>query len=196
MPNRVERAKFGDLYAQVSALLVDGRYRPGDRIGLKDLATRLNVSVTPLREVLSRLVGRGVITEQRSEGYYLARLDARDIADLYALHNALLDRALRTDLAMWPGDGADDIWATFHTIVARCGDTILADTHHYLEDRLKLVRRCDTQLFGDGQPESAALWRSLRTSDLQQARGQCRAFRDLRVAAAAELALAFGRGGA
>ncbi|MFX4813586.1 GntR family transcriptional regulator, partial [Acinetobacter baumannii] len=81
---------FDDLYAQVSAQLVDGRYRPGDRINLKELSTRLAVSVTPLREVLSRLVGRGVVTERRSEGYYLARLDARDIGDLYRLHLTLL----------------------------------------------------------------------------------------------------------
>ena len=54
MSERVARAIFDELYAAVSALLVEGRYRPGDRIGLKELATQLHVSVTPLREIMSR----------------------------------------------------------------------------------------------------------------------------------------------
>lgn len=194
MPNRVERAKFDDLYALVSQQLADGRYRPGDRIGLKDLATRLRVSVTPLREVLSRLVGRDVVTEHRSEGYYLARLDARDIAELYALHLACLTRALRAQPMLERDHGTADIWITFHAIIEGSGDRILADNHRYLNDRLKLLRRCDTALFGDAASASIALRHALRERDLEQTRDQIRVFHDLRIAAASEIALLFGRG--
>lgn len=196
MPNQRERAKFEDLYAAVSAHLADGRYRPGDRIGLKDLALRLQVSVTPLREVLSRLVGRDVVTEHRSEGYYLARLDARDIADLYSLHLACLTRALRVDPAPGLVAPSGDIWATFRAIVEASGDTILSDLHRYLNDRLKLLRRCDTALFGDSGSAASALRRALARHDLEQTRHHIHAFHEQRITAAADLALHFGRGGA
>jgi len=194
MPDRVERARFDDLYALVSDQLGDGRYRPGDRIGLKDLASQLHVSVTPLREILSRLVGRDVVTEHRSEGYYLARLDARDIAELYSLHLICLNRALRGDLRITPGAEWADIWAVFRRIVDACGEAIVSDLHRYLDDRLKLVRRCDTALFGDAASAAIALQRVLFERNLDQAHDQIRAFHEQRIAAAAEIALVFGRG--
>ncbi|RZF60855.1 GntR family transcriptional regulator [Sphingomonas populi] len=196
MPNRVERARFDDLYALVSDQLADGRYRPGDRIGLKDLASRLHVSVTPLREVLSRLVGRDVVTEHRSEGYYLARLDARDIAELYSLHLMCLNRALRGDLRVMPGDPPADIWATFRAIVEACGETIVSDVHRYLDDRLKLVRRCDIALLEDSASAAIPLQRVLLEHNLDEAHHQIRAFHERRIAAAAEIALVFRRGSA
>ncbi|SDA36908.1 GntR family transcriptional regulator [Sphingomonas sp. NFR15] len=195
MPNRGERTRFDDLYAVVFDQLADGRYRPGDRIGLKDLAIRLHVSVTPLREVLSRLVGRDIVTEHRSEGYYLSRLDARDIAELYSLHLMCLNRAVSCgDLRITPDKAPGDIWATFRTIAAACGEMIVSDLHRYLEGRLKLVRRCDTLLFGDAASAALALQHALRSKDRDQTRHQIRAFHEPRITAAAEIALMFGRG--
>lgn len=194
MPNSVERAKFDDLYALVSDHLADGRYRPGDRIVLKDLASRLHVSVTPLREVLSRLVGRDVVTERRSEGYYLARLDARDIADLYDLHSTCVERALRAAQPAMFGDDGADIWTTFRAIVTRCGDTILSDVHRYLDGRLLLLRRCDTALFGDTRPAATELRRALLDHDRGRIEQHIRVFHERRIAAASDIALLFGRG--
>lgn len=194
MPNSVERAKFDDLYALVSDHLADGRYRPGDRIVLKDLASRLHVSVTPLREVLSRLVGRDVVTERRSEGYYLARLDARDIADLYDLHSTCLERALSADPPAMFGDDEADIWTTFRAIVEGCGDTILSDVHRYLNGRLLLLRRCDIALFGDTRPAAIELRRTLLDRNLGQSAQHIRMFHKQRIAVASDIALHFGRG--
>jgi DNA-binding GntR family transcriptional regulator len=60
--------RFDSLYEDVLSLLTAGTFRPGDRIVIKDLATQLSVSTTPLRETLARLAGRGVIEERRLEG--------------------------------------------------------------------------------------------------------------------------------
>ena len=193
MPDRVARAKFDDLYALVSAMLADGRYRPGDRIGLKDLASRLHVSVTPLREVLSRLVGCDIVTERRSEGYYLARFDARDIADLYRLHCACIERALVEAPGMPLAVRQADIWETLRAIVEASGNTILSDVHRYLDGRLKLIRRAEIALLGGTESLAADLRQTLIDQDLDIARGKIHEIYKQRISMSAEIALLLGR---
>lgn len=193
MPDRVERAKFDDLYTLVSAILADGRYRPGDRIGLKDLASRLHVSVTPLREVLSRLVGRDLVTERRSEGYYLARFDARDIAALYSLHFACVERALDAAPRMTFAGGPQDMWETLRAIVEASGDTILSDVHRYLDGRLKLIRRSETALLGTTEHVAVELRRAVTENAHKTIEHQVRNFYEQRINISAEIALFLGR---
>lgn len=194
MPDRVERAKFDDLYALVSAMLADGRYRPGDRIGLKDLASRLHVSVTPLREVLSRLVGCDIVTERRSEGYYLARFDSRDIADLYRLHCACIKRALDAAPRMTATGGAADLWEMLRAIVEASGNTILSDVHRYLDEHLKLIRRAEIALLGDTGPILAELRRCLTKHDQGAVRDKIQEVYEQRISISADIALFLGRG--
>ncbi len=193
MPDRVERAKFDDIYALVSAMLADGRYRPGDRIGLKDLASRLHVSVTPLREVLSRLVGRDIVTERRSEGYYLARFDARDIADLYRLHSACIERALDEAPRMTFAVRSADIWETLCAVVEASGNTILSDVHRYLDGRLKLIRRAEIALLGVTEPLLIELPLTLMDQDLDGVRNKIRKIYEQRISMSADIALFLGR---
>ncbi|SFO41839.1 DNA-binding transcriptional regulator, GntR family [Sphingomonas sp. OK281] len=193
MPDRVERAKFDDLYALVSAMLADGRYRPGDRIGLKDLASRLHVSVTPLREVLSRLVGCNIVTERRSEGYYLARFDARDIADLYRLHCACIERALAEAPGITFAVRSGDIWDTLCAIVEASGNTILSDVHRYLDGRLKLIRRAEIALLGDTEPFLIELLQTVIDQDLDVVRDKIRKIYEQRISMSPEIALFLGR---
>lgn len=174
MPDRVGRAKFDDLYALVSAMLADGRYRPGDRIGLKDLASQLHVSVTPLRQVLSRLVGCDIVTERRSEGYYLARFDARDIADLYRLHFACIERALDAAPGMMFALPSADIWEMLCAIVDASGNTILSDVYRYLDGRLKLIRRAEIAVLGSAEPILVEISRTLTAQDINIFRDKIR----------------------
>lgn len=46
----------GAVYASLCDALVKGRFRPGDRLKIRDIAQRLNTSVTPVRDAILRLV--------------------------------------------------------------------------------------------------------------------------------------------
>lgn len=189
-----DRASFEALYAAVSDQLARGRYRPGDRIGLKALSDDLKVSPTPLREILSRLVGRDVVTEQRSEGYYLTRLDARDVADLYRLHHACIERAIpgRPASGLAAPDG--DIWNLFDTLAAASGDRILAGVRRYLDDRLKLVRRCERALLHDEEEMTRRCRGALDDSDMESFRTLAARFHAARIDHADVIAQLANRG--
>lgn len=190
MPADPERANFDRLYAAVFDDLARGFYGPGERIGLKALSSRLGVSVTPLREVLSRLVGRDLVAERRREGYYLVRLDGRDLADLYRLHQACIERAIAKPLA-FDGDGhslPQDIWGLFEALVAASGDRILAGVQRYLDDRLRLVRRCERMLLGDEEQAMLRLRSAIMRNDTDAMGAETAAFHLARARVAGAIA--------
>lgn len=158
------RFDFDDLYHAVLDRLADGRYPLGGRISVKQLADILKVSPTPLREILSRLVGRGLVEERRSEGYYLARLDPPGLADLYRLHGHCVDLALRS-LRHFPPpqDHVDDAWAILASLVRANEHAILLSVQAYINERLRIVRRCERQLCDEAAAISS--WEAARRRD-------------------------------
>ena len=63
--------------------------RPGERVNEVELARSLNVSRTPLREALNRLMVEGFLTRAPNRGFIGRPLDAKQVFDLYELRRAL-----------------------------------------------------------------------------------------------------------
>ena len=57
------------VYERVKSMAITYSIRPGERINEVELARRLNVSRTPLREALNRLVTEGFLTAQLNKGF-------------------------------------------------------------------------------------------------------------------------------
>ena len=77
------------VYERVKSMAITYSIRPGERINEVELARRLNVSRTPLREALNRLVTEGFLTAQLNKGFFARRLDAKEVFDLYEFRGAV-----------------------------------------------------------------------------------------------------------
>lgn len=64
-------------------------YPPGSRIRESDVATRLNVSRTPVREAFGRLQADGLLIITPWRGAQVAELDRNQVIELYAMRRAL-----------------------------------------------------------------------------------------------------------
>ena len=73
------------VYERIKALSISFDLLPGNRINELELAERLGVSRTPLREGLSRLVSEGFLTTIPGKGFFRRPLDAKEIFDLFEL---------------------------------------------------------------------------------------------------------------
>jgi DNA-binding GntR family transcriptional regulator len=74
-------------------LIVRRELLPGEKIGQVELATRVGVSRSPLREALRTLESEGIVTYEANRGYVVARLDADDLTQIYRMR-ALLEHEL------------------------------------------------------------------------------------------------------
>jgi DNA-binding GntR family transcriptional regulator len=82
-------------YATLKQLLREGRYAPGVRLEANRLARELGVSMTPVRDVLHRLVGEGLVEASTGEGFRVPRYSEAALRDLYEWHSALVLMAVR-----------------------------------------------------------------------------------------------------
>ncbi|MBA7712310.1 hypothetical protein ES703_121284 [subsurface metagenome] len=55
----------------------------GQRIDIKSIAHDFAVSQTPIREVMNRLMKDGLITSVPRKGYFVARLDVKDLVPVF-----------------------------------------------------------------------------------------------------------------
>lgn len=76
--------------------ILSGEIAPGARLIQVELAERFGVSRIPLREALRTLHAEGLVVIEPNRGTICRRLEAKDLADLYALRRSLEDLAVRS----------------------------------------------------------------------------------------------------
>jgi DNA-binding GntR family transcriptional regulator len=77
------------IYDALKSMAITYCMRPGERINEVDLAKQLNVSRTPLREALNRLVTEGFLTPRLNKGFFARRLDPNEVFNLYEFRSAV-----------------------------------------------------------------------------------------------------------
>jgi DNA-binding GntR family transcriptional regulator len=77
------------IYERIKTMAMTFAIRPGERVNEVELAKALNVSRTPLREALNRLMVEGFLTRARNRGFSGRPLDAKQVFDLYELRKVL-----------------------------------------------------------------------------------------------------------
>ena len=152
-------------YGQLKQLIFDFALMPGDRCSESELALRLSVSRTPLRQALQRLERDGFLQVSPKVGWKVAPLDFDVFDELYDLrilietHAAHLlavaeDRpALQALAGVWMcpsaerlSDGAavGQLDEQFHMLLVQAsGNREMARVHREITERIRIIRRLD-----------------------------------------------------
>ncbi len=137
--NPLDQRHGQSAYEQVIAQIRSHQLRPGDRLTETDLAQRLNISRTPVREALRQLEADGLVTHVPRVGATVRKLDYSEIMELYDMRTVLEAtaaqmaaraasdieiselEAINGDLATAVGDGprAYELNRMFHDTLAR-----------------------------------------------------------------------------
>ncbi len=163
-------AKLADrAYAQIKLDIFEFALVPGDRFSETEVADRLGISRTPVREALFRLQREGYLDVTARSGWIVRRFDFDQFEHLYDLRMVLETTAVRRlcarerdDLqsealvelqATWlvaAADRLDDgqqvaaLDEAFHvTLVDTAGNPELARVHREVTERIRIIRRLD-----------------------------------------------------
>ncbi|WP_241793102.1 GntR family transcriptional regulator [Teichococcus vastitatis] len=177
------------VYARVKAMAVFYRLRPSERINEVELARRLGVSRTPLREALNRLAAEGFLEATVNRGYSVLPLDPKRVLTLYEYRATLEIGALRLAAERADEGGLDQLDAlarrtqhstgqdalaqlaadeAFHThLVALADNAEMLRSLRSLNERMRFIRWIDLD---KGQPghwtdEHATMVALLRARD-------------------------------
>jgi DNA-binding GntR family transcriptional regulator len=94
MPRDMERASKkstlrDSVYESLKTMIQTGALQPGSRLTELDLAARLKVSRTPLREALNRLERDGLVTNKPRHGYFVTMVDVRALEHAFGVREVL-----------------------------------------------------------------------------------------------------------
>ncbi len=92
-------------YASLIEALRSGEFSPGDRLREEDVAKRLNLSRTPVREALRRLENNGIVEHRPRIGAAIRKLSHTEIVELYEMR-IVLERTA-ADMAAQHGSEAE-----------------------------------------------------------------------------------------
>ncbi|WP_119168719.1 GntR family transcriptional regulator [Algihabitans albus] len=76
-------------YERLREMAINYRFRPGERLNEGVLAKDLQISRTPLREAMHRLVSEGLLQLISGRGFFARPLDVKEVCDLYEARLAL-----------------------------------------------------------------------------------------------------------
>lgn len=76
-------------YKTIRGLILEGRYAPGQRMIEDELAQRVGVSRTSVRDSLRRLVNEGLVRTEPNRGTFVADLSTAEIDEIFQLRAIL-----------------------------------------------------------------------------------------------------------
>ena len=184
-----------------------GAHLAGARLTANEIAQRLVLSQTPVREALSRLAGEGLLLERRGQGFFVPELQDHDLEVLFRLHHHLLSiaRESRSPSApslemdrfvapMAPDAGFERVVASerlFRALVASASPVLLRHLGRLL-DQLAPVRRVEDQVLGQTAFELADLTQAVSARDFDRTGVLLGEFFERRIRAASQLIRAYG----
>jgi len=152
-------------YAQIKASMFDFELLPGDRFSESEVADRLKMSRTPVRDALYRLEREGYLQVHVRVGWSVRPYDFSRFEDFYDLRRILEEAAVvrLCEQSERPGlDALGEIWLvpeldritdlkriaaldeSFHTeLVSSAGNAEIARCHQEVTERIRIIRRLD-----------------------------------------------------
>ncbi|MGN6620301.1 MAG: GntR family transcriptional regulator [Sphingomonas sp.] len=137
------------------------------RLDFAELASRYDVSTTPVREAAMRLLGEDLLDLHPKGGLRPAPVGETDLVALIDLHERLTALALRwsrgadIDLPPEGAAGAPERARQFFAALARAtGNAEFVRVMARIDDRLDRYRRLEAQLLPDAADEVAAIERA------------------------------------
>ena len=152
-----------DGYRKIRTDIVFGRLRPGQKLKLEGLKKTYGVSVSTLREILSRLTADGFVIAEGKRGFEVAPVSIENLKELAELRLLLESHAMQASFAnadmewegrvvsahhklasterlMESGIGEPEQWkrydGEFHqALISNCGSRVLMETHALVFDK-------------------------------------------------------------
>jgi len=118
-------------YEAVRKWILDGEFEPGQRLVEEDIAQRVGVSRTTIRDCVRRLAADGLVRNEANRGTFVLQLGAAEVDEVFQLRAMLEGHA--AGLAAQHGDSAycDELGAIAQEIDELVGAPDVADPVFY-----------------------------------------------------------------
>jgi DNA-binding GntR family transcriptional regulator len=78
--------------------MLNGKIKPNERLSLPEIASELEISVTPIREALMQLTEIGIVTYIANRGFFVAALSESEAIENYQIIALLESQAVKNSI--------------------------------------------------------------------------------------------------
>jgi DNA-binding GntR family transcriptional regulator len=83
------------VYQYIKTAILNGEYQSGDRIIERELAEKLQISRTPIREALFRLESQGFVKTLPRKGVVVSKLSPEEVVEIFTILSSLESLAVK-----------------------------------------------------------------------------------------------------
>jgi DNA-binding GntR family transcriptional regulator len=136
--------------ARLREAILEGVFKPGEKLDQERIAENLEVSLTPVREALRRLESKGFVELRPHYGAFIANVSREDIQQVYEVRGLLESEIVRQVTSLIPDSVLDELDRSLTEIQAQ-SDT--GDTAKHFESDVDfhetIVSHIQNKLFKD-----------------------------------------------
>ena len=127
MPSVGKKAKTRseEVYSAVRLAILNGYYTPGEKLGPSVLSQEFGVSLSVVREALTRLAEQGLVVSQPQIGFQVTPISREDLVDLTSVRLDVETLALRRSVEQGGVEWRSELLAAHY---------VLEHTPQYVED--------------------------------------------------------------
>jgi len=108
--------------------------KPGEKIDVTRLSKELEVSQTPIREALQKLVEQGLVVVKPYVGYFVVQLTPKDVEELFDLRKVLEVLALRYAFKNIKESHVKDLLDRLQIMEHLTGEALVEETRKFDQD--------------------------------------------------------------
>ncbi len=121
------------VYRELRKAILNGVFVPGQMLRQEEVAARLGVSRSPLREALPRLEAEGMVVLQPRRGYAVATLDPEEISEAFDLRRLLETELARRSIRRRVEADIARVYAIISEMASLAAQSDEADRAHWFE---------------------------------------------------------------
>lgn len=114
------------VYSYLKEAILQGEYQAGDRLVERELAEKLNISRTPIREALLRLESQGFVKTLPRKGVVVAEISHEELLEVFMILSSL--EVLAVKLAIQKMDEKTE--EEFETVIRKIEEVLGGNTEH------------------------------------------------------------------
>ncbi len=144
---QIERTQpLDDLaYLRIKEAILTGVFLPGKPLVSNQIATDLHISRTPIRQALTRLEREGFAISEPFRGYYVSRIDSREIQAMYELREVLECHLIRATVGRFTPEELDELDA----VIEAAGAALKRGDHACFQEKNRVFHHTFDIKFGN-----------------------------------------------
>lgn len=110
------RSLTSETFTRIREDVISGKFAPGSKLKIEEIARALDVGATPVREALSYLSADGLVVRQEQRGFRVAEISASEFGELLTFRCLVEERALRLAIERGGADWIEGIVVARHRL--------------------------------------------------------------------------------